>query len=414
MPRKKTFNLRADLERFTSHETDPPQRTRIEAARVGEHTYPRFINAFWTARQRQACSLHEVAYRACFKPQLPRFFIERLTQPGDTVYDPFAGRGTTILEAGLLGRQIIANDINPLSAILAQPRFCIPDPRDLQTRLAAIPFDPDARADCDLAMFYHPQTLAELASLRNYLRAQAQRGASDQLDAWIRMVATNRLTGHSSGFFSVYTLPPNQAVSPASQRRINRTRAQTPPYRDTRAIILKKSRQLIKELSAPEIENLRRAGARAQFLACDARATRAIANGAVQLTVTSPPFLDIVQYAQDNWLRCWFNEIDAEQVAQRMTQARTLDEWRAVMGAVFAELYRITRRGGWVAFEVGEVRHGKINLDEHVVALGIAAGFECHGVLINQQTFTKTANIWGVANNTRGTNTNRVGLFRKA
>jgi len=53
------------------------------------------------------------------------------------------------------------------------------------------------------------------------------------------MVATNRLTGHSSGFFSVYTLPPNQAVSPERQMRINRLRRQVPEYRDTRALILK-------------------------------------------------------------------------------------------------------------------------------------------------------------------------------
>ena len=52
-----------------------------------------------TARQRQASSLQEISYRACFKPQLPRFFIERLTQPGEVVYDPFMGRGTTVVEA---------------------------------------------------------------------------------------------------------------------------------------------------------------------------------------------------------------------------------------------------------------------------------------------------------------------------
>ena len=44
-------------------------------------TVPTFVNEFWTAKQRQASSLHEVSYRACFKPQLPRFFIERLTEP---------------------------------------------------------------------------------------------------------------------------------------------------------------------------------------------------------------------------------------------------------------------------------------------------------------------------------------------
>src|SRR5216684_2410741 len=52
---------------------------------------PAFVNEFWTAKQRQASSLHEVSYRACFKPQLPRFFIERLTQPGEVIYDPFMG-----------------------------------------------------------------------------------------------------------------------------------------------------------------------------------------------------------------------------------------------------------------------------------------------------------------------------------
>jgi hypothetical protein len=83
------------------------------------------------------------------------------------------------------------------------------------------------------------------------------------------------------------------------------------------------------------------------------------------------------------------------------------------MGAVFAELYRVTKRGGWVAFEVGEIRKGKIRLEEHVVPLGIAAGFDCEAILINEQRFTKTANIWGVDNNEAGTNSNRIVVFRK-
>ena len=65
---------------------------------------PTYVNEFWTSKQRAAHSLHEISYRACFKPQLPRFFIQRLTAPGDTVYDPFMGRGTTLLEAALMAR----------------------------------------------------------------------------------------------------------------------------------------------------------------------------------------------------------------------------------------------------------------------------------------------------------------------
>src|SRR5579872_6988797 len=82
-----------------------------------------FVNEYWTAGQRQGHNLHEISYRACFKPQLPEFFIARLTQPGDTVYDPFAGRGTTPLQAALMGRRAVSNDINPLSEMLVQPRL---------------------------------------------------------------------------------------------------------------------------------------------------------------------------------------------------------------------------------------------------------------------------------------------------
>ena len=70
-----------------------------------------FTNEFWTARQRAAHSLHEISYRACFKPQLPRFFIDRLTVPGDIVYDPFMGRGTTLIEAALMGRRPYGCDV---------------------------------------------------------------------------------------------------------------------------------------------------------------------------------------------------------------------------------------------------------------------------------------------------------------
>ena len=183
-------------------------------------------------------------YRACFEPQLPRFFIERLTEPGDLVDHPFSGRGTTALEAALLDRRVAANDVNPLSALLAAPRLVPPASTDsVAARIAEYEFDPVARADLDLSMFYHPATEAALVSLRRSLLARVAAGTDDALDRWIRMVATNRLTGHSPGFFSVYTLPPNQAASPAGQQRINARREQIPPERDVAALVVRKTRQ---------------------------------------------------------------------------------------------------------------------------------------------------------------------------
>ena len=65
------------------------------------------------------------------------------------------------------------------------------------------------------------------------------------------MVALNRLTGHSPGFFSVYTLPPNQATSAAAQLRINAARGQAPPPRDVAALILRKSAALLADGAPP-------------------------------------------------------------------------------------------------------------------------------------------------------------------
>jgi len=117
--------------------------------------------------------------------------------------------------------------------------------------------------------------------------------------------------------------------------------------------------------------------------------------------------------SNDNWLRCWFNAIDAEDVAERITASKTIADWTRYMGSVFKELNRVTSKGGFIAFEVGEVRKGSIRLDEHVVPLAIDAGLTCEGVLINAQSFTKTANIWGISNNDHGTNTNRIAVLRK-
>ena len=118
------------------------------------------------------------------------------------------------------------------------------------------------------------------------------------------MVATNRLTGHSKGFFSVYTLPPNQAIAAERQKKINLIRKQIPEYRNVKEIIFNKSKSLIKNLSEQEVLNLRLAGERSVFLSEDARETKQIRDNSVDLIVTSPPFLDVVDYVGDNWLRC--------------------------------------------------------------------------------------------------------------
>jgi len=169
----------------------------------------------------------------------------------------------------------------------------------------------------------------------------------------------------------------------------------------------------LSDLLDGEREILHANAIKAMFLSNDARRTESIDSGSVTLTVTSPPFLDTVQYASDNWMRCWFNALDANKIAEGISVPRSLDAWKSIMAEVFFELYRVTKKCGHVAFEVGEIRKGDLKLDEIVIPIGIGAGFSPIGVLLNEQIFTKTAHIWGISNNTAGTNTNRIVLFKK-
>jgi len=222
------------LRRFTFNGT-PTLETQESGIRY-------FVNEYWTSGQRQGHNLHEISYRACFKPQLPEFFIKRLSHAGDTIYDPFAGRGTTPLQAALMGCRPAANDINPLSEMLVRPRLEVVSIDAIARRLHTIGRGEDADADDELTVFFHPRTLGRVRALRDWLLRRTESGELDDVDRWIRMVALNRLTGHSPGFFSVYTLPPNQAASIASQRKINLRRDQIPPLRDVDEIIKEESR----------------------------------------------------------------------------------------------------------------------------------------------------------------------------
>ncbi len=388
-------------------------KTRIEYYQYNNQSIPKYINEYWTAKQRQSNPIHEISYRACFKAQLPRFFIELLTNENDIVYDPFSGRGTTALEAALLNRRFIANDINPLSEILLKPRVQPPTLNEIAKRLEEIDFTIDVEPDIDLSMFYHERTLKEILALRDYLKIKNQLKNEDYIDEWIRMVATNRLTGHSKGFFSVFTLPPNQAVTQNSQVKINKKRNQVPEYRNVKEIIITKSKGLLKDINEKLRNRLWNIKDSSQFTNCDAGSTNIIESDSISLTVTSPPFLDIVQYANDNWLRCLFNNLNVDSISKGIEMSKTEDMWNIFIAKVFNQLFRITKNEGYIAFEVGEVRNGKVKLDENVVNIGINSGFKCLGILINEQIFTKTSNIWGVNNNDKGTNTNRIVIFKK-
>jgi DNA methylase len=70
-------------------------------------------------------------YPAKFVPALPRLVIQRLTDPGDLVMDPFAGSGTALVEALLEGRRAVGGDLNPVAIVSARAKTARLTPEQL-------------------------------------------------------------------------------------------------------------------------------------------------------------------------------------------------------------------------------------------------------------------------------------------
>jgi adenine-specific DNA methylase len=76
---------------------------------------------------RLECTLHQLApYIGKLRPNLIRELIQSYTKANDTILDPFAGAGTVSVESLILGRNAIANDINPYAITLINAKIFPP------------------------------------------------------------------------------------------------------------------------------------------------------------------------------------------------------------------------------------------------------------------------------------------------
>ena len=83
----------------------------------------------------------------------------------------------------------------------------------------------------------------------------------------------------------------------------------------------------------------------------DSRNVPLVQDNSASLVVTSPPFLDVVDYQGDNWLRCWFIGVDSSTI--EISQLKAIEDWEDTMTDVLKDLKRIVKPGGHIAFEVG-------------------------------------------------------------
>ena len=296
------------------------------------------------------------SYMAMFPPRLPHYFIQRFTQPGDRVLDPFSGRGTTSTQACVEGRIGIASDLNPLAYILSQAKV---DPPTLQAALARLAelqagYSPGPAADVsppdvasaeDINAVFHPRTLEQLRYLRDAL------GASRE-DIFITATILGILHGkyRRSGDDSIYLsidMPNTFSMSPGYIRRFVREKQIRLLPLDVFTNARRRLRRLYRQ--GPPVM-------RGEAYQLDIRHLHTrMKPESVNLVVSSPPYLKVVKYGLYNWIRLWFLGIAAAEVDRTLDDGHALPAYLKFMQEALGQIETLLVPGAVCVLVIGDV-----------------------------------------------------------
>lgn len=246
--------------------------------------------------------LHSICpYFAMF----PEDFVERHvlahTKAGELVFDPFSGRGTTVFQSLLLNREAAGTDINPVAACISGAKADAPDLLSVLERIGHLEKNYRAPDVGQMPHFFskcfHAATLPQVLYLRSGLRWSV-----DKVDRFIAAMALGALHGesHRSKNYFSNRMPRTISTKPEYSVRWWDAKGLLAPDRDVFLILRDLAKfRLDRDLPA----------SRGSVILADARRASQVhpsLNGQVKLVVTSPPYVDMTDYAEDQWLRLWF------------------------------------------------------------------------------------------------------------
>ena len=390
----------------------------------------------WKTQQRLwGHSYHPMcSYLASFPAALAHAFIARYSRPGDVVLDPFSGRGTTPLQACAEGRIGVGNDLNPFAHLLTAAKVDPASPAEARTRLTALRLawnadsagwielgewvsrraghpaarvpkagsgaGPDARDESvpdEVALAFHPRTLAQLLFVRSVLRLD------DPTDRFLAAGLTGILHGKSASYLSE-VMPNTFSMAPRYVREFAARTDFHSPERDVFDCLGKKLDRLYRQPLPP---------ARGIALLGDARdvadRTRVALREAgrpdrARLVVTSPPYLRVVKYGYYNWLRTWLLGFDARAIDATLDDAHHREPYLAFLREVLAGLRPALTDDAVVVLVIGDVEtdrgraiSGGIGLAERVWESAAAPeGYVLAGVALDDVAAgRKMTKLWG-------------------
>jgi len=308
-------------------------------------------------------------YPARYVPQLAGILINYFSEPAQTVVDPFCGSGTTLTEAFKFGRKAVGVDLNPIGVLMTRAKLVpydkatfkeyadavLDNARTCLTEIHGLLLHPlhletlVPRYD-ENSSWYHPTTLAELASIWTAL----QRHASSQYHD-VGATAFSAILRHccSQGNHWGWIC--------------DNVKPRTYVYRDAIKAFTKKlddycvcARELLEE--AAELQDERLPVTELQVYQGDcADVLSRFPDGTFDLVVTSPPYYNMTDYIKSQRLSLlWFGydlgEIRNREIGARYKRGRTdsLGQYVQRMRESFGEIARVLHCGRMCCIIVGE------------------------------------------------------------
>jgi hypothetical protein len=243
-------------------------------------------------------------YFAMFPESFVRRNVLAWSKRHDVILDPFSGRGTTVLESLLNERKGLGCDTNPVAVCLSKAKADPPRFDEIRDRLALLEEKCEGFAskqpevsDEFFTLCFHEATLQQVLFLKKKLDWRNNRA-----DCFIAALALGCLHGESHRTELCFSnrMPRTISTKPAYSIRWWRQHSCRPPARDVFSI-LKKCAEYRYQSPAPPLKG--------RVVEGDARRASTLLRSyreRVRLVVTSPPYLDITDYHEDQWLRLWF------------------------------------------------------------------------------------------------------------
>lgn len=343
------------------------------------------------------------SYLGAFPPSLARSIIALLSDESDTVMDPFSGRGTTLLEARLLNRHALASDLNPVAYALTTAKATDIDVDDVLARIHGLEtqydralYRPEARAQPDeIKLIYHNDTLAELCFLRREIV-----GVDEEVDQFLVGVLLGVMHGSSrqdgSSAYASISMPNTFSMSPNYVKDYVRKNDLDRVYRNVFSLLANRVNWLCREGVSFQgqtnvmLDDARNIAADGSFGAY---------RGEVDLVLTSPPYLNVVNYAKQNWIRTWLFERNFDWESVSLDDDLDFESWIALVTDCLTTMEEMLSSEGVIALVVSDVTKGEnsvVPLSREVLRrVRWSEQFEFIGCLSDYyETGDKTTRIW--------------------